>query len=295
MTERHHEPSAVPQRQVGNEERSGAVLIARCPTHGLHGERDACYVCGGPVEQVVMVPVFEHQAAVAERDAEIERLRLIQFSPTGDNHHNAALCPYCGEPLAKALAERDALAARVEGLEAERARIAVAVMHESQRDSDMLALVVEDLANCAAHDAAALAREREQQERLERALAKGEEWWCSYPHATAEEQVVALVDACAYWCSVSSTALEDRDAALAAARGDAQPERAELDGLARALNKSVDELAEALPEDERAAYRAARDSVIRARRSAEAIEGQHMLGSDVAAVRTDEEKGRSDG
>jgi hypothetical protein len=171
----------------------------------------------------------------------------------------------------------------------------VAVMHESQRDSDMLALVVEDLANCAAHDAAALAREREQQERLERALAKGEEWWCSYPHATAEEQVVALVDACAYWCSVSSTALEDRDAALAAARGDAQPERAELDGLARALNKSVDELAEALPEDERAAYRAARDSVIRARRSAEAIEGQHMLGSDVAAVRTDEEKGRSDG
>lgn len=33
------------------------VTIARCPEHGLHGERDACFVCGGPVEQVPMVPV----------------------------------------------------------------------------------------------------------------------------------------------------------------------------------------------------------------------------------------------
>lgn len=26
-----------------------------------------------------------------------------QFSPTGDNHHNAALCPHCGEPLREAI------------------------------------------------------------------------------------------------------------------------------------------------------------------------------------------------
>lgn len=32
------------------------VLIARCHEHGLHGERQACFVCGGPVEQVAMVP-----------------------------------------------------------------------------------------------------------------------------------------------------------------------------------------------------------------------------------------------
>jgi hypothetical protein len=31
------------------------VLIARCPVHGLHGEREECFVCGGPVEQVPMV------------------------------------------------------------------------------------------------------------------------------------------------------------------------------------------------------------------------------------------------
>lgn len=31
------------------------VLIARCPKHGLHGCRDTCFECGGPVEQVPMV------------------------------------------------------------------------------------------------------------------------------------------------------------------------------------------------------------------------------------------------
>lgn len=30
--------------------------FARCPKHGLHGCRDTCFVCGGPVEQVFMVP-----------------------------------------------------------------------------------------------------------------------------------------------------------------------------------------------------------------------------------------------
>lgn len=33
------------------------VSIARCPEHGLHGERTECFICGGPVEQVEMVPV----------------------------------------------------------------------------------------------------------------------------------------------------------------------------------------------------------------------------------------------
>lgn len=31
------------------------VNIARCPEHGLHGERAECFVCGGPVDQVPMV------------------------------------------------------------------------------------------------------------------------------------------------------------------------------------------------------------------------------------------------
>lgn len=34
-----------------------AVNIARCPEHGLHGERTECFVCGGPVEQVPMYPL----------------------------------------------------------------------------------------------------------------------------------------------------------------------------------------------------------------------------------------------
>jgi hypothetical protein len=31
------------------------VYVARCPIHGLHGERSTCFDCGGPVEQVPMV------------------------------------------------------------------------------------------------------------------------------------------------------------------------------------------------------------------------------------------------
>lgn len=35
------------------------VYIAKCAEHGLHGERSECYVCGGEVEQVAMVPLAE--------------------------------------------------------------------------------------------------------------------------------------------------------------------------------------------------------------------------------------------
>jgi hypothetical protein len=34
-----------------------SVDIARCPEHGLHGQREECFVCGGPVEQVPVVEV----------------------------------------------------------------------------------------------------------------------------------------------------------------------------------------------------------------------------------------------
>jgi hypothetical protein len=33
------------------------VDIAFCPEHGLHGCRTECFACGGPVEQIRMVPV----------------------------------------------------------------------------------------------------------------------------------------------------------------------------------------------------------------------------------------------
>lgn len=34
-----------------------SVNIARCPVHGLHGERSECFVCNGPVEQAPMVSI----------------------------------------------------------------------------------------------------------------------------------------------------------------------------------------------------------------------------------------------
>lgn len=33
----------------------GALNIASCRVHGLHGERTECFVCGGPVDQVEVV------------------------------------------------------------------------------------------------------------------------------------------------------------------------------------------------------------------------------------------------
>lgn len=33
------------------------IAIARCPTHGLHGARETCFQCGGPVEQAGVIPV----------------------------------------------------------------------------------------------------------------------------------------------------------------------------------------------------------------------------------------------
>lgn len=45
---------------------SSVVHVARCPEHGLHGCRDECFVCGGSVEQVAMVPLADLHPAVAE-------------------------------------------------------------------------------------------------------------------------------------------------------------------------------------------------------------------------------------
>lgn len=42
------------------------MLIARCPEHGLHGQRETCFECGAPVEQVAMV-------AAAITDEMVER------------------------------------------------------------------------------------------------------------------------------------------------------------------------------------------------------------------------------
>ena len=58
------------------------VNIARCPEHGLHGERTECFVCGRPVEQVPMVekaPVEAERERLSSTVGELKRrLRSIQ-------------------------------------------------------------------------------------------------------------------------------------------------------------------------------------------------------------------------
>lgn len=59
----------------------GAIDIAKCPTHGLHGRRNACFVCGETVELVAMVPV-------AERDQLRDLVAaLIDPDPCRYDHH----------------------------------------------------------------------------------------------------------------------------------------------------------------------------------------------------------------
>lgn len=56
------------------------AVIARCPEHGLHGERASCFVCGGPVEQVQMVEVravYDWLGALARQHGEEEVGRVL--------------------------------------------------------------------------------------------------------------------------------------------------------------------------------------------------------------------------
>jgi hypothetical protein len=55
-------------------------------------------------------------------------------------------------------------------------------------------------------------------------------------------------------------------------------ETVDLSKLAKAVNKSADEAGRSLPREQREAYRDARDSVVKARRSAENVEGQLRIG-----------------
>lgn len=49
--------------------------------------------------------------------AEVERLQAERFTPLGDNHHNAALCPYCSP---KIRAELDRYSAAADKMRADK-------------------------------------------------------------------------------------------------------------------------------------------------------------------------------
>jgi len=50
------------------------VLIARCPEHGLHGQRTTCFECGGLVDQV---PFTAAEQRHVERQASADELRYL--------------------------------------------------------------------------------------------------------------------------------------------------------------------------------------------------------------------------
>lgn len=57
-------------------------MVARCPEHGLHGLRSDCFVCGGPVERVPMVP--SPAVVVEQRDRWIRAFNRLDAAVS---HH----------------------------------------------------------------------------------------------------------------------------------------------------------------------------------------------------------------
>jgi hypothetical protein len=49
------------------------VLIASCPTHGLHGERQDCHECGAECVQVPLFTVEEVRLLMARGVARVQR------------------------------------------------------------------------------------------------------------------------------------------------------------------------------------------------------------------------------
>lgn len=82
----------------------GAVCIARCDEHGLHGERTECFVCGGPVTQVPMVSADSLAEAEMQRD-----MAEAHLNPTIRLLQGRWLAHEQGvdEVVARLLAERD--------------------------------------------------------------------------------------------------------------------------------------------------------------------------------------------
>ncbi len=65
---------------------------------------------------------------------------------------------------------------------------------------------------------------------------------------------------------------------MAVGRKAKDTETLDLEKLTAAVNKSADDAGRGLPAEQRDAYRAARESVVQARRSAETVEGQLRIG-----------------
>jgi transposase len=88
----------------GGEELREAMLRALCVDHG-HSRQEGgmnCRTCQRRVATLLALPEMRDALAAqeeAERRGYERGRRDFQFAPEGDNHHNAALCPYCRPAL----------------------------------------------------------------------------------------------------------------------------------------------------------------------------------------------------
>lgn len=117
------------------------VYIARCPEHGLHGQRDECFVCGGPVEQVPMVEAKDGVVNPlppnfhASRDGEVH------------THRVDPRCPACPDPTFE---ELSATIARYSDPE-DKLTIALGNFNRVRAERDRLAAELEAIRDANSH------------------------------------------------------------------------------------------------------------------------------------------------
>lgn len=85
--------------------------------------------------------VEERLAALEARVSAAEVLiATARFAPLGDNHHNAAACPYCGDLITEARRELAAQQAKAQRYVAALARIANSYPWEPYRDDETVTI-----------------------------------------------------------------------------------------------------------------------------------------------------------
>jgi hypothetical protein len=62
--------------------------------------------CGAEQDRHAIAAALAAERAAAEERGYERGRRDFQFQPSGDNHHNAALCPYCSPPAERATADQ---------------------------------------------------------------------------------------------------------------------------------------------------------------------------------------------
>jgi hypothetical protein len=84
-----------------------SVFIARCPEHGLHGDRQDCFECGGSVEQVEMVEAAKLTRYMEEVVADA-RNQIRQIAENADDPNDVwSRCVVLHDALGVTLAALD--------------------------------------------------------------------------------------------------------------------------------------------------------------------------------------------